>query len=430
MMNNSKPEVITSPLLGQSYTRVEHSSGLTILMCPLPGFSTAYAMFAARVGSIDTTFKTQHEEDFVTVPAGIAHFLEHKMFESEEGDTFAQYAKVGASANAYTSFDRTSYLFGCTDNFRPSLEILLKQVTTPYFTQQTVEKEQGIIGQEIRMYDDNPSWRVMFNLLGALYHQNPVKLDIAGTVESIADISAELLHRCYRTFYSLGNMVLVVAGNFEEQDVLELADQLLTKGDEVTISWKRVEEPRAVVSHLAEQSLPVSTPIFMIGFKGPEGDSLQNLQHQIMDEILQEIICGESSPLYRRLYDSGLINGEFDYEVMAGRDYLAATFEGESRDPQEVYRLLCDEITRLREEGLPVDTFERCKKATYGRCISMYCKAEAVAGVLLMTHLCGMDNMYDLLEQVRTMELTALTERLMQDFDPQYSAVSIINPLK
>lgn len=429
-MNNPKTEVITSALLRQSYTRVEHSSGLTILMCPLPGFTTAYAMFAAKVGSIDTTFKTQRDSDFVTVPAGIAHFLEHKMFESEEGDTFAQYAKVGASANAYTSFDRTSYLFGCTDNFRASMEILLKQVTTPYFTQQTVEKEQGIIGQEIRMYDDNPGWRVMFNLLGSLYHQNPVKLDIAGTVESISEISAELLHRCYNTFYNLGNMALVVAGNFEERDVLKLADELLTKNDDITISWKRAEEPREVVTHLAEQSLPVSTPIFMIGFKGPEGDSLQNLLRQVMDEILQEIICGESSPLYRRLYDRGLINGEFEYEVMAGRDYLTATFEGESRDPQAVYSLLCEEILRLREDGLPIDAFERCKKATYGRYISMYCKAEAVAGVMLMTHFCGMDNMYDLLEQVRSMEIDELTERLMQDFDPQYSAVSIIKPLK
>ncbi|MEG1942276.1 MAG: pitrilysin family protein, partial [Angelakisella sp.] len=352
----NKSEVISSELLHQSYTRVEHSSGLTIMMCPMAGFSTAYAMFAAKVGSIDTTFKTQREDDFVTVPEGIAHFLEHKMFESEEGDTFAQYAKVGASANAYTSFDRTSYLFSCTDKFRESMEILLRQVTVPYFTQQTVEKEQGIIGQEIQMYDDNPGWRVMFNLLGSLYHNNPVRLDIAGTVKSISKISADLLYRCYNTFYNLSNMVLVVAGNFKEQDVLELADQILKKSDDITIAWKKADEPRRVVSHLAEQSLPVSTPIFMIGFKGPEGDSLTNLRHQIMDEVLQEIICGESSPLYRRMYDSGLINGEFEYEIMAGRDYLTASFEGESRDPQEVYRLLCDEITRLREEGLPRDT--------------------------------------------------------------------------
>ncbi|MEG0541385.1 MAG: pitrilysin family protein [Angelakisella sp.] len=426
----NKIETISSELLHQSYSRVEHPSGLTILMCPLQGFSTAYAMFAAKVGSIDTTFKTQREQDFVTVPAGIAHFLEHKMFESEEGDTFAKYAKVGASANAYTSFDRTSYLFACTDNFRESMEILLNQVTTPYFTQQTVEKEQGIIGQEIRMYDDNPGWRVMFNLLGILYHQNPVKLDIAGTVESIAEISADLLYRCYNTFYNLNNMVLVVAGNFAEQDVLELADKVLKKGDDITISWKKADEPREVVSHLAEQALPVSTPIFQIGFKGLPGDSLQNLKNQITDEILLEIICGESSPLYRKLYDSGLINGEFEYEVMAGRDYVVSLYEGESRDPQEVYRQLCAEICRLREEGLPTDAAERCIKATYGRYISMYCKAEAVAGVMLLTHFCGMDNMYDLLEQVRSMDMQELTTRFMQDFDPQYSAVSIIKPLK
>ena len=254
--------ILSSPILGERLLRVEHPTGLTILMCPMEGFSTAYAMFAAKVGSIDTTFKTQKEEDFVEVPAGIAHFLEHKMFECEDGDAFAKYAKTGASANAYTSFDRTAYLFSCSDNFRESMEILLDFVTKPYFTPETVQKEQGIIGQEIRMYDDDPGWRSLFNLLGALYHVNPVKLDIAGTTDSIAQITSDLLYRCYHTFYNLRNMVLVVAGNFQPEVVLELADKVLKKGEDITVQWRRADEPAPVVAHYVEQALPVSTPLF------------------------------------------------------------------------------------------------------------------------------------------------------------------------
>ena len=287
-------KAIASPSLGEQFLRVEHSSGLTILLCPMEGYSTAYAMFSAKVGSIDTTFKTQREEDFVEVPAGIAHFLEHKMFECDDGDAFAKYAKTGASANAFTSFDRTAYLFSCTGNFRESLEILLDFVSRPYFTPETVQKEQGIIGQEIRMYDDDPGWRSLFNLLGAIYHVNPVRLDIAGTTESIAEITSDLLYRCYHTFYSLGNMVLTVAGNFRPEEVLETADKILQKGEDVHIQWRKAEEPREVAAPYVEQSLSVSTPLFQLGFKGEAGDSLTNLRRQVADEILLEILCGEA----------------------------------------------------------------------------------------------------------------------------------------
>lgn len=178
--------VIKSARLGQEMVKIKHPSGLTMLLCPMPGYSTAYATFTANVGSVDTGFKTQDDDAFVDVPEGIAHFLEHKMFENEDGDAFAKYAKTGASANAYTSFDKTAYLFACTDRFEESLEILLDFVRRPYFTKESVQKEQGIIGQEIRMYDDDGEWRVQFNLLQALYHNHPVRIDIAGTVESIA----------------------------------------------------------------------------------------------------------------------------------------------------------------------------------------------------------------------------------------------------
>ncbi len=421
--------IIKSPVLGEQYTQIKHPSGLTVLLCPMSGFSSAYALFAAKVGSIDTTFKTPGEDDFVEVPPGIAHFLEHKMFENEEGDAFQKYAATGASANAYTSFDRTAYLFSCSDNFPQAMEILLDFVSRPYFTPESVQKEQGIIGQEIQMYDDSPSWQTMVGLLESLYHNNPVRLDIAGTVESISEITADLLYRCYHTFYNLSNMVLAVAGSFDPQVVLDLCDKILKPQEEVEIQWRRADEPREVAAHRKAKALSVSVPMFQIGFKGEAGDTLQNLKAQVMDEILLEILCGESSPLYRRLYDQGLINATFEYEVLAGRDYLVPMYGGESRDPDAVYDAICREAERLCKEGIPADAFDWCRKATYGRYVGMYSRVDAVASLLVLTHFSGLENMYELLDLVRDLTLEDLTDRLGRDFQPRYSAVSIVEPV-
>ena len=200
------------------------------------------------------------------VPDGIAHYLEHKMFECEDGDAFLKYAKTGANANAYTSFDKTCYLFGCADNFNESLEILLDFVSRPYFTEETVAKEQGIIGQEIRMYDDSAEWRVMFNMLENMYHNHPVQLDIAGTVESIAEITPELLYDCYYTFYNLNNMVLCIAGDMEPEDILKTADRLLKPCEKHDIKSYFEDEPYEIVSDYVEQKFPVSVPLFNLGF--------------------------------------------------------------------------------------------------------------------------------------------------------------------
>ena len=421
-------KIISTPLINQQYRQVKHSSGLDILLCPMEGYSTAYALFAAQVGSIDVTFKTEREDDFVTVPAGIAHFLEHKMFESLEGDAFVKYAKTGASANAFTSFDKTAYLFSCTSNFNESFEILLNQVTTPYFTKENVEKEQGIIAQEIHMYDDNPAWKVMFNLLGAMYHNNPVKVDIAGTVESIADIDADLLYRCYNTFYNLNNMVLILAGNFNEVEALAIADKVLKPAEKITVSSAPVDEPREVLKKSVEESFPISVPVFQIGFKGQSGDSVTNSIKQIYGEIIMDMICGESSDLYRKLYDTGVINSTFSSEMFGGRDFICCLFEGESREPMQIYDILCNEITRLRVEGLDRESFARCKKATYGRYVSVYCKPTSIAHFMLTSHFAGHRDVYECLELVTNVTFEQIVDCFMEDFIPEYSSISIINP--
>ena len=412
----------------EQYTRLEHSSGLTMLLCPMEGFSSAYALFATRYGSVDTCFKTQHDTDFVTVPEGIAHFLEHKLFESEDGDAFSRYALTGASANAYTSFDRTAYLFSCTENFRDSIEILLDFVTKPYFTPKTVEKEQGIIGQEIRMYDDDAEWRVMFNLLRALYHENPVRIDIAGTVESIAEIDAELLYRCYNTFYNLHNMALVVAGNFNIADVTEAADEILKPAPEMSIERKSPKpEPREVQAPKIEQSLPVAQPLFHIGFKGEAGTPAETFQGQVFDEILCDILAGEASPLYRRLYDQSLINATFGFDTLAARDYAAVMFVGESKDPEAVQQAILDEIARAKKEGLDRGAFERCKKAAWGRYVGMYGKVTSMASLLLSTAFADTGG-YSPLDIVAAMTCEQLEARMHTSLDETRCAISIIRP--
>lgn len=418
-------EIITGSRVGEQYTKIQHPSGLTLLLCPMKGFSGAYALFAARCGSIDDNFRTSPDEPYTVVPAGIAHFLEHKLFESEEGDAFEQYAKTGASANAYTSFDRTAYLFGCTDRFEDSLEILLNLVTHPYFTKETVEKEQGIIGQEIRMYDDSPDWRVFFNLLGALYQNHPIRTDIAGTVESIREITADTLYTCYNSFYNLHNMVLAIAGNFEIDAVVRACDRILKEAPAVTVETRPVEEPNAVLRTRVEQQLDVASPLFEIGFKGVSTSYRENILSQAVGEIVEDLIIGESTTLYRELYDEGLINATFDSEVLAGPSYVANLFSGESHDPDAVFARLKEGVLRLQQDGISPEDFEHARRAAYGRYVGLYGSIEPMAGILVLAGLAGFDA-YELLERIAALTLNEAQAYLRENFDVERAALSII----
>lgn len=420
---------IESLRLHQEYFSLTHDSGLKMLLCPMKGFNTAYAMMGTPYGSVDVCFKTDRDTGFTTVPAGIAHFLEHKLFENEDCDAFERYAKTGASANAFTSFDRTCYLFECGDNFAASLEILLDFVTHPYFTQATVDKEQGIIGQEIKMYEDGPDWRVLFNLLCALYEKNPVRTDIAGTVESISQITPDLLYRCYNTFYNLNNMVLTVAGNFTVEEVLRVADKVLTKAPEVKIEYQKADEPERVFESYTEQKLEVSTPIFNIGFKAAPGGYADNIRASILDEMLLEAVAGDFTPLYRKLYDSSLINQTFYNACMASRDYICSTFCGESKDPKKVYELLCSEIDRISRNGIDRGIFNIAKATIYGRYIDAFDTAEGVASLMMNGAFCSIP-MYEMVDIAADVTLDKLNSRIRESLRTDRSALSVINPMK
>ncbi len=424
-----KKEIIRNEKLKEQYYSFEHESGLKILLYPMKGYSSSYALFGTKLGSIDTVFKTGEDTEYTTVPEGVAHFLEHKLFESEDGDAFTLFAKTGASANAFTSFEKTCYLFSATDRFEESLKSLLTFVQSPYFTQQTVEKEQGIIGQEIRMYEDNPGWRVFFNLLGALYLENPVRIDIAGTVESIAKIDAELLYKCYHTFYNLNNMVLAVAGNFDVDSAVKVIEENLKPSKKVEVDQKIANEPEEIRASRTVQALSVSIPLFSIGFKEQVREGQELLKYQIASELLLEVLFGEGSTLYRKMYDEGLINQTFGYEVFAGRGYFSNILEGESEHPDEVFRLVQEEISKAKAQGIDEESFERCKKSFYGRLVRGFNNVETVANGLVTSYFAGVD-IYDNIKTVEKMDLSFVQSVLESSLQADKAALSIIEPVK
>jgi Predicted Zn-dependent peptidases len=420
---------IKSERVGDKYFEINHSSGLKIYIYPKENNSSAYAVFGTKYGSIDNCFKTSEDLEPNAVPAGIAHYLEHKLFESEDGDAFSRYAKTGASANAYTSFDSTCYLFSCTENFYESLEILLDFVQSPYFTEQTVKKEQGIIGQEIRMYDDDPQWRVLFNLLGAMYHNHPVKIDIAGSVESIAKITPELLYKCYHTFYNLNNMVLCVAGNVDCNKVLELCDKMLKPSKPIQLDKIFKEEPAEIVKDQVEQKLSVSSPIFQLGFKEKAGNTRLTVQEIAETEILLEVLASDASPLFRRLLDAGLINeSSFSYEYFEGSGYASIIFSGESKNPDAVAEEIKKEILKIREQGLDPAAFNRSKKAVYGRIISSFNSVDYLANAMAADAFAGRE-LFQYIDAVASADITSVQNRLNRQLMPEYSALSIVKPI-
>lgn len=421
-------KVVRNERTGEQYTYVKHPTGLDIFIWKMEDYSTTHALFGTKYGSINTKFKTKDEPDFITVPNGIAHYLEHKLFENEDCDVFSLYAKTGASANAYTSFDKTCYLFSCTDNVYDSLEILLSFVQDPYFTEETVQKEQGIIGQEIRMYDDDAGWRVFFNMLQGMYHNHPVKIDIAGTVESIAQINADLLYKCYYTFYNLNNMVLSIAGNVDENRVLELCDKLLKQGGNPKLETAFENEPETVCQKEVVQKLEIAMPMFNIGFKAKPETGIEALKAETETNFVLSLLAGESSDFYKKLYDEGLINSTFSSEVFSGDGYCCSIFGGESRNPRLVRDKLIEEIERCKKEGFDEERFNNIKKAYYGALIRDLNDAEAIATNMLNA---GMEKLsaFDAIETVATVTFEDMSKRLDKQFNTENVTISIIEPL-
>ena len=426
-MSNSIRE-IRNDLLGDAYYEVKHPSGLTILVYPKKDYASTYAVFGTNYGSIDTFLKEKGGEA-QALPEGTAHYLEHKLFESEELDAFTRFAETGAAANAYTTFDKTCYLFSCSSNFRENLKILLDFVQHPYFTEETVRKEQGIIGQEIQMYQDSPGWQVLFNLLRCLYHSHPVKIDIAGTVDSISHITADLLYGCYNSFYSLNNMVLAVAGNTTADEVLAVCNECLQTADPVYTERADYGEPADIVKPYIAQEFPVSMPILAMGFKETHGTPVRTLREKIITGLLLDYIAGDTSELYNRLLSEGLINPGFDYEYFAGYGYASVLFEGETKDPQKLADEIKAEIRRVKAEGIDPEAFERLRNMSYGKAIMGYNDVEDLANELVAAQFEGY-HLFDEIGIYRSLTAADLEEQLQHQMNEEYCALSVVLPGK
>ena len=414
---------IKSERAGDSYYKIEHPSGLTVYVYPKEGYNSAYAIIGTKYGSVNTCFSLDGGEK-ITVPDGIAHYLEHKLFESEDGDAFARYAKTGASANAYTSFEKTCYLFSCTDKFDESFEILLDFVQSPYFTAETVAKEQGIIGQEIKMYDDSPDWRVMFNMLEKMYHHHPVKIDIAGTVESIAEITAEKLYQCYNTFYNLNNMALCVAGNVTVEQVLKTCDRMLKPCEKHTIENFFEDEPYEIVEPYVEQNFPVSVPLFNLGFKERAQKPLNETKLAHTD-ILLELLASSTSELYQKLMDDELINTSFTFELFEGPGYCSVIFGGESRAPKQAAEQIKQYIAEVKKNGLDKAEFESARKSVYGDVISSLNSVGSIANTVTSYHFNG-NELFTYIDAVANATFEDVQNRLSEMLDVNNCTLSVV----
>lgn len=409
----------------------KHSSGLNIYIMPKKDYSQNYAIFGAKYGSVDSEFIVPGEDKVTKVPDGIAHYLEHKMFDMPDGSNiFDKFAKFGGNANAFTSFNMTAYLFSATGHVYENLAVLLDYVQRPHFTPESVEKEQGIIGQEIRMYDDSASWRVFFNLLGCLYHNNPVKLDIAGTVESISEITSDYLYKCYNTFYNLSNMTLFVTGDLDVEKTLSVIEENILSNKPFSEEIKRIypDEPNTICKKSFSQNLSVAKPIFMIGYKdtdvGYSGEKL--LKKTIEMNILTSILFGKSSVIFKKLYDEGLVNHGFGAEYNPQTDYGFTSIEGESENPQKVYEII---RTELEKTELKKEDFERMKKVIWGDYVRSFNDIEEFAHTFLSMSFVDIDY-FDYYKVYNEITFEDVQKRFKSHFKDELSAISVVEPIQ
>lgn len=407
-------------------------SGLKVYFFPKPGYTKKYAIFATNYGSVDNVFIPIGEREPIEVPEGIAHFLEHKLFEEPGENIFDKFSDYGADVNAFTNFNQTAYLFNTTDNFHKSLESLIKFVQHPHFTDENVEKEKGIIGQEINMYRDNASWRVFFNLLNAMYKEHPVKIDIAGTVESIQGISKELLYKSYNTFYNPSNMVLVIAGDLSFDKILETIDRAEKK------DYKKIkeidrdygDENEGIKTKLVEEEMMISTPIFYIGFKdnqlGLKGE--EGVKKDVVTNMILDMLFSSSSQFYNDLYDEGLIDSSFGAYFTGKESYGHSLIVGQSKKPKVVYDRILKMFKKDIEDILTEDDFKRMKRNSIGEFLMGCNSVEFLANNFVDLYFDGflLIDYLDLLESIRYEDVL---ERFKEHFKEESAVQSIINPL-
>ena len=401
-------------------------NGLTVMIIPKKGIRKKYVMFATHYGSVDNRFIIPGEEHETIVPDGIAHYLEHKMFEQENGkNSLDVLTSLGVNANAYTTTNYTTYLFEATDNFYEDLDELMDYVQNPYFTDENVEKERGIISQEINMYDDEPGWVVYMNALKCMYKVNPIRIDIAGTVESIKEIDKEVLYKCYNTFYNPSNMIMCFCGDFEPESILnEVKKRLVEKPFQGEIKRIFEEEPDEIAKERIEKEMEVSMPVFVIGIK----DKLEKeniVKKHIAVLVLLNLLIGKSSKLYKELYENKILNSEVYLDYEFGENYAHVEISGTSKDPDEVLKRLFREVKKLKEQGINEEDLKRIKNMLYGTEVKEFNSVSEISRMFVTDYFKGV-NSFDYLDSYKQITKEYVEKVLNDVFKEEKTVISIV----
>ncbi len=437
MMNNYRENytVYENPTLKESYRSYRHPSGLDIYIFP-KNMSSIYAIFGTKYGSINNKFKLDGDDEWTVVPDGIAHFLEHKLFTEEDGsDAFERFSEYGADANAYTSFNRTCYLFSCTERFDDSLSELIEFVTHPYFTEESVKAEIGIIAEEISMYDDNPSDRCFYGMLEGMYEHHSIRRNICGTKETISKITPKLLYDCYNAFYRLPNMALVICGSIDYEQTLDIIDRNLpidadTRRGALAAN-ENSEEPSSVYLSRVIQKMQVAKPMFRIGIKDTDipSSGIERQKKDVIMTILDEMLFSDSGKLYAYLLDNDLISPSFSYGYSISDDFAYNSISGESDDPEAVFSAIFEYVDRIFNEGLDKKDFERCKRIMYADAIRSFDSTENIANNLF-NFACDECDLLLYAEIIDSVTYDDICRQFKEAFNKDKIMMSVVFPIK
>lgn len=423
------PSVIKSDLLKEELYMKEYPCGLKAFIIPKKGYSKKYAMFSTNFGSIDSKFNLYGKGEIIEVPDGVAHFLEHKLFEQTDGNAMEMFADMGVSSNAFTSFNQTSYLFSCTDKFEEAFELLLRFVQNPDISEESVEKEKGIIGQEIRMYEDDPDWRLYFNLIGALYNEFPVRKDIAGTIESISRINRDILYKCFNTFYHLSNMAILVVGDVDIDKTFKIIENRVDINKEkIHIDRGYPTEENKINEERVEVNLDVHNPLFMIGFKN--NDEVKNdIIKEIAINIALETLLGKGSENYISMYEGGLLTSALDVDSTFEKYYSFVSISGESEKYEEVLDKVVNVLEKAKETGVNEEDFMRIKRKFLGEALRQFNSVERIAHSFMSNFFRGV-NIFEYVETYEKVTIEDVNNAIRDLINKENMAVSVVKPSK
>ncbi|TLS37392.1 EF-P 5-aminopentanol modification-associated protein YfmH [Pseudalkalibacillus caeni] len=425
-------EKIVFDQLQETLYKSKLPNGLEVCILPKPGFNKTYATFTTKYGSIDNHFVPLNEEGKLRVPDGIAHFLEHKLFEKEDRDVFQDFSKQGASSNAFTSFTRTAYLFSATNNIELNLKTLIDFVQSPWFSDKSVEKEKGIIGQEIEMYNDNADWRAYFGVIENMYEHHPVKIDIAGTINSISKITKDLLYTCYETFYHPSNMLLFIVGPVEPEKIMELVEgnqAAKDYKDQPPIERFFENEPPEVAKKKNVLKMSVQTPKCMMGFKeqNPTRQGSDMLKHELSINLALDLMFGQSSENYEKLYDEGLIDQSFSFDFTEEYGFGFSVIGGNTQKPDELSDRIYEMVKEFRDSKISAEQLERIRKKKIGGFLRSLNSVEFIANQFTRYQFNDM-NLFDVVPTLESLTVEDIQEAVRDHFKDESFTVFQVLP--